>query len=93
MVLGLERPIFSAVLCLVYVPVKSKLQHPPGQPPGHLNVWKFFFQIPPSRAKKVIKCPHPRENLHNNSAQRIPSFTGTWMKESRLTRLQLLNKI
>ena len=24
------------------VPVKSKLQHPPGQTPGHLNFWKVF---------------------------------------------------
>ena len=31
-----------------YVPVKSKLQHPP-PPPGHLNFWKNFVQIPPSR--------------------------------------------
>ena len=30
-----------------YVPVKSKLQHPP----GHLNFWKISAQIPPPRAK------------------------------------------
>lgn len=46
---------------------------PLGQPPGHLNFWKIFVEIPPSRAKKlfkcliigpfqVIKCPHSREN-------------------------------
>ena len=45
-----------------YVPVKSKLQHPPGEPPGHLNFWKIFVQIPPHRAEKLFKCPHPREN-------------------------------
>ena len=31
------------------VPVKSKLQHPPGQPPWHLNFWNFFFKFPPHR--------------------------------------------
>ena len=54
------------------VSVKSKLQHPPGQSPGHLTFWKLLFKSPPppTRAKmpfkcptlvsiKVIKCPHP----------------------------------
>ena len=34
----------------------------PGQPPGHLNFWKFLFKFPPHRAEKLFKCPHPREN-------------------------------
>ena len=57
-----------------YVPVKSKLKHPPGQPPGHLNFWKIFGKFPPPEAEKlfkcsiigpfqVIKCPHPRETF------------------------------
>ena len=29
------------------LPVKSKLQHPPGQPPGHLNFWKNFCSNSP----------------------------------------------
>ena len=33
-----------------YVPVKSKLQHPPGQPLGHLNFWKIFVQMPHHRS-------------------------------------------
>ena len=88
-----------------YVPVKSKLQHP--LPPGHLNFWKIFVQIPPSPGQKVVQMPHHRTisgdqmppppgkitRLLNNSAQRISSFTGTWMKGSQLRRLQLLNKI
>ena len=56
------------------VPVKSKLKHPPGQPPGHLNFWKILFKFPPPQAEKlfkcpiigpfqVIKCPHPRETF------------------------------
>ena len=45
--------------------VKSKLQHPPPwQPPGHLNFWKIFVQIPPSRGRKAVRkavqMPHHR---------------------------------
>ena len=29
---------------------------PLGQPPGHLNFWKIFVEIPPPRAKKLFKC-------------------------------------
>ena len=29
---------------------------PPGQPPGHLNFWKIFVQIPPSPGWKAV--PH-----------------------------------
>ena len=51
------------VLPLFYatnVPVKSKLQHPQpqGQPPGHLNFWKIFVQIPPSLGRKAVQMPH-----------------------------------
>ena len=60
--------------CIRYVPVKSKLKHPPGQPLGHLNFWKIFGKFPPLEAEKlfkcpiiglfqVIKCPHPRETF------------------------------
>ena len=75
------------------IPVKSKLQHPPQATPGHLNFWEIFFQIPPSPGQKGDQMPPPPGKLLNDSAQRISSFTGTWMKESRLRRLQLLNKI
>ena len=43
-----------------YVPVKSKLQHPPGATPGHLNFWKIFVQIPPFRGRKAVQMPHHR---------------------------------
>ena len=33
---------------------------PPGQPPGHLNFWKSFVQIPPSRGQKAVQMPHHR---------------------------------
>ena len=39
-----------------YVPVKSKLKHPP-PPPGHLNFWKIFGKFPPPEAEKLFKCP------------------------------------
>ena len=41
------RLLSSAVL-LRNVSVNSKLQHPPGQPPGHLTFLKIIVQIPPS---------------------------------------------
>ena len=59
-----------------YVPVKSKLQHPP--PPGNPRAFEFFAKIfckfPPPEAEKlfkcpiigpfqVIKCPHHRETF------------------------------
>ena len=37
----------------IYAPINSKVKHPPGQPPGHLNFWRF----PPLGAKKPFKCP------------------------------------
>ena len=42
------------------VPVKLKLKHPPfpGQPPGHLNFWKIFVQIPPSKGQKAVQMAH-----------------------------------
>ena len=75
------------------VPVKSKLQHPPRATPRTFEFLEIFFQISPSPGQKGDQMPPPLGKLLNNSAQRISSFTGTWMKESRLRRLQLLNKI
>ena len=47
-----------------YVPVKSKLQHPPPPlaTPGHLNFWKISVQIPPSPSQIAVQMPPPREN-------------------------------
>ena len=28
--------------------------------PGHLNFWKIFVQIPPSRGQKAVQMPHHR---------------------------------
>ena len=48
------RPIYSSVtginpdLFHSYVPVNQSLNIPHGQPPGHLNFWKIFVQMPPS---------------------------------------------
>ena len=45
----------------VYVPVKSKLQHPPpGQPPGICIFCKIFVQIPPSRGRKAVQMTYHR---------------------------------
>ena len=33
---------------------------PPGQSPGHLNFWKIFVQILPSRGRKAVQMPHHR---------------------------------
>ena len=30
---------------------------PPGQPPGHMNFWKIFVQIPPSPGQKAVQMP------------------------------------
>ena len=45
-----------------YVPVKSKLQHLPGQSPGQLNFWKIFVQIPGTGPKSCSNSPIPGEN-------------------------------
>ena len=92
----IERSIkrtLSKSIELMYQSNRSFNIPPPGQPPWHLNFWKIFVQIPPSPGQKGDQMPPPPRKLHHNSAQRISSFTGTWMKESRLRRLQLLNKI
>ena len=34
----------------------------PGQPPGHLNFWHIFVEIPPSPGRKAVQMPHSREN-------------------------------
>ena len=42
--------------------VKSKLPNSPpplpGQPPGHLNLWKIFVQIPASPCRKAVQIAH-----------------------------------
>ena len=53
---------------------------------------KSCSNTPPLGPFQVIPTPGEISTLLINSAQRISSFTGTWLKESRLRRLQLLNK-
>ena len=66
-----------SVFC-IYVPVKSKLQHPPPRAtPRAFEFLENFFQIPPSPGQKGDQMPPPPGKLLNNSAQRISSFTGT----------------
>ena len=43
------RQIFSVQKQLLMYQSNRSLNIPPGQPPGHLNFWKIFVQIPPSR--------------------------------------------
>ena len=33
---------------------------PPRATPGHLNFWKIFVQIPPSRGRNAVQMPHHR---------------------------------
>ena len=69
------RMLLSWKVSTSYVPVKSKLKHPP--PGNPLGIWifgKFLFKFSPLEAEKlfkcpiidpfqVIKCPHPRETF------------------------------
>ena len=54
---------FSPAAILMYVPVKSKLKHPPRATPGHLNFWKVIVQIPPSLGQKAVQMPPPPGKL------------------------------
>ena len=45
----------SETLCTSQIEASTS---PPGQPHGHLNFWKSFVQIPPSRGRKAIQMPH-----------------------------------
>ena len=72
------------------VSVKSKLQHPPGQPPEHLTFLKIILQIPPYPGQNAVQMPHTR--VHSGD-QMPPHFTGTKMTEGRRKCLQLSNKI
>ena len=51
------------------VPVKSKLKHPSRATPGHLNFWKSFVQIPPSRGRKAVQMPHYRYRANTEQIQ------------------------
>ena len=42
----------------INVPVKAKLQHPPGNPPGHLNFLENFCSNPPSPGQRAVQMPH-----------------------------------
>jgi len=50
--------VYSVIL--VMYQSNRGLNIPPGQPPGHLNFWKIFVQIPPSRGWKAVQMPHHR---------------------------------
>ena len=55
------------------VPVKSKLRHPPGQTPGHLNFWKNIVQTPTSPGRKAVQMPHPWENYQSTVLTSVAS--------------------
>ena len=60
------------------VSVKSKLQHPLGQPPGHLTFLKIIVQIPPPyQSQNAVQMPHTR--VHSGDQMPAPRghFTGT----------------
>ena len=81
------------------VSVKSKLQHPPGQSPGHLTFWKFKIHFgPPNPGQNAVQMPHT--SVHSSDQMPLPRghFTGSWQahkwqKDDRTKSLQLSNKI
>ena len=75
------------------VSVKSKLQHPPGQPPGHLTFLKIFVQISPYPGQNAVQMPNTRVHSGDQMPPPRGHFTGTKMTEGRQKRLQLSNKI
>ena len=46
------------MVCSMFVMYQSNLSF--NIPPGHLNFWKIFVQIPPSWARKAVQMPHHR---------------------------------
>ena len=48
---------------ILYQSNRSFNMPPPGQPPGHLNFWKMFAQIPPSLGRKAVQMPPPLGKL------------------------------
>ena len=59
------------------VSVKSKLQHPPGQPPGHLTFLKIIVQIPPYPGQNAVQMPHTRVHSGDQMPPPRGHFTGT----------------
>ena len=60
---------FLPILCLCncasclfqslnYVPINSKLAHPPPLPPGHLNISVQLWSNSPPRGQKSVQMPH-----------------------------------
>ena len=47
-------------LCQQFVHVMYQSNRSLNIPPGHLNFWKIFVQIPPSRGRKAVQMPHYR---------------------------------
>ena len=75
------------------IEIEASTSPPPSGNPQAFEFLENFFFNSPLPGPKSDQMPPPPGKLLHNSAQRITSFTGTWMKESRLRRLQLLNKI
>ena len=46
-----------------------------GQPPGHLNFWKIFVQIPQSRGQKAVQVPHHRFILGDQMPPPLGNFS------------------
>ena len=51
------------VLARSYVPVKSKLQHPPQATPRAFEFVENFWKIPPSPGRKTVQMPPPPGNF------------------------------
>ena len=40
--------------------IEASTSPPPRQPPGHLNFWKIFVQIPPFGGQQAVQMPRDR---------------------------------
>ena len=55
---ALNKDIYHDIMCQSNRSLNIPFRAPP--PPGHLNFWKIFVQIPHSRGWKVVQMPHHR---------------------------------
>ena len=61
----LDTFYLSSLLPSIMYQWNRSLSIPPGQPPGHLNFWKIFVQIPPLRGRRAVQMPHYRSIWSN----------------------------
>ena len=75
----LDTFYLSSLLPSIMYQWNRSLSIPPGQPPGHLNFWKIFVQIPPSRGQKAVQMPHHRSIPGNQMLPPPGNFSVVFM--------------